>query len=331
MMESKTWMRVIGVLLGIYLLVAVGVGWYWSDEPELFSVIDATKEISDKLQRPVATGSTTTATIMTIMDRLLHKRGGFISNDIAPPGIWLDNIPTWEHGALEQVRDLVRAMRDNIARSQSQSVEDYDLAIAVSRFYISETSWALPSAESEYRSGNVRLKRYLQRLSDPNVPDAQFYARADNLALWLETVETRLGSLSQRLSASVGQRRINTDLAGDADARQSSVGSDEVEVKTPISELDDVFYEARGSSWALLHIMKAVEVDFRDVLIKKNALVSVRQIIRELESTQEPVYSPIILNGSGFGFVANHSLVMASYISRANAAIINLRELLSRG
>jgi len=331
MMESKTWMRVLGGLLGIYLLAALGVGWYWSDEPPLFSVIDATKAISDKAQRQVVTGSTTTATIITVVDRLLNKRGGFITNDIFPPGIWLDDTPSWEHGALEQVRDLVRSMRDNIARSQSQSVEDYDLAAAVSRFYISENSWALPSAESQYRSGNVRLRRYLQRLSDPNVPDAQFYARADNLALWLETVETRLGSLSQRLSASVGQHRINTDLAGDADARQSSAGSDEIEVKTPLLELDNVFYEARGSSWALLHFMKAMEVDFRDVLIKKNALISLRQIIRELEATQEPVYSPIILNGSEFGFVANHSLVMASYISRANAAIINLRELLSRG
>jgi hypothetical protein len=39
----------------------------------------------------------------------------------------------------------------------------------------------------------------------------------------------------------------------------------------------------------------------------------------------------MILNGEGFGFVANHSLVMASYISRANAAVIELRMLLERG
>ena len=38
-----------------------------------------------------------------------------------------------------------------------------------------------------------------------------------------------------------------------------------------------------------------------------------------------------ILNGTGFGYVANHSLVMASYISRANAAVIDLRNLLSQG
>ena len=38
----------------------------------------------------------------------------------------------------------------------------------------------------------------------------------------------------------------------------------------------------------------------------------------------------MILNGSGFGVIANHSLVMANYISRANAAIIDLRRLLEQ-
>ena len=37
------------------------------------------------------------------------------------------------------------------------------------------------------------------------------------------------------------------------------------------------------------------------------------------------------LNGSDFGMLANHSLVMASYISRANAAVIDLRNLLEQG
>ena len=36
----------------------------------------------------------------------------------------------------------------------------------------------------------------------------------------------------------------------------------------------------------------------------------------------------MVLNGSPFGFFANHSLVMANYVSRANAALIDLRELL---
>ena len=135
----------------------------------------------------------------------------------------------------------------------------------------------------------------------------------------------------QRLSASVGQRRINTDLSGAAGAKQSTSAPIELEVKTPWFEIDDIFYEARGTAWALLHFLKAVEVDFADVLARKNALTSVRQIVRELEMTQQPIRSPMIVNGDGFGLLANHSLVMASYISRANAAIIDLRELLSKG
>ena len=69
----------------------------------------------------------------------------------------------------------------------------------------------------------------------------------------------------------------------------------------------------------------------RQVLKDKNAEVSLTQIIRELEGTQETVWSPMILNGTGFGMLANHSLVMASFISRANAAIVDLRDLLSQG
>ncbi len=39
----------------------------------------------------------------------------------------------------------------------------------------------------------------------------------------------------------------------------------------------------------------------------------------------------MVLNGSGYGILANHSLVMANHISRANAAVIDLRQLLSQG
>jgi hypothetical protein len=102
-------------------------------------------------------------------------------------------------------------------------------------------------------------------------------------------------------------------------------------VKTPWLHIDDVFYEARGTSWALIEFLRAIQVDFAGVLAKKNAAVSLRQVIRELEGTQATVWSPMILNGTGFGFVANHSLVMASYISRASTAISDLRRLLEQG
>jgi len=316
--------------LPIVLLMLL-VGWYWSAEPDAFDVAEAAIEHAPATESRLTTGSYSTSVMIALMETLLNKRGGYLSNDIMPPSIWLDNIPNWEFGVLVQVRDASRAMRSDLSRSQSQSTEDEDLIIAEPKFHFDNESWFLPATENVYQEGIDALYRYLARLQNPGNPDAQFYARADNLQEWLGQVEKRLGSLSQRLSASVGQVRLNTDLAGDAEAQQSTQTSSQVEVKTPWTEIDDVFYEARGAAWALTHLLKAVEIDFESVLQKKNALISLRQIIRELEATQEAVWSPVILNGSGFGLFANHSLVMASYISRANAAVIDLRSLLSQG
>jgi hypothetical protein len=240
-------------------------------------------------------------------------------------------MPSWEYGVLVQTRDLSRALRKDFARSQSQSTEDADLARAEPRFNFDNKSWALPSSESEYAEGIKSLDRYLARLSAEQ-PNAQFYARADSLNNWLGDVSTRLGSLSQRLSASVGRVKLNTNIkTASALAPGEAPQVDEEVQETPWLQIDNVFYEARGQAWALSHILRAIEVDFADVLAKKNATVSVRQIIRELEATQEALWSPMVLNGSGFGVLANHSLVMANYISRANAAIIDLRQLLAQG
>lgn len=318
-------------LVLVYFVITLILGVIWSFEPPSFDVVEQARTETSLKEPDEVTGVVLTSSLVKVVDTLLEKRGGYLSNDITPPGVWLDNIPNWEYGVVIQVRDLTKAMREAFSRSQSQSTEDTSLAVAESRFNFDHKSWLLPSSEGEYREGIEHLRDYLERLSDEDQVNAQFYARADNLRYWLSTVETRLGSLSQRLSASVGQKRLNIDLAGEADAKQSTDAPAELKIKTPWMEIDDVFYEARGSAWALIHFLKAVEVDFEDVLQKKNAQVSVQQIIRELEATQETLYSPLILNGSGFGMLANHSLVMASYISRANAAIIDLRELLSQG
>jgi hypothetical protein len=325
------WLTWVAIGLVIYLLLALLIGIYWSMAPDTFDVNEQAAQYAAEDGGTVVTGSVTTAAMMGAMDTLLDKPGGFLSNDRFPPGIWLDNMPAWEYGVLIQVRDLSRALREVHSRSQSQSTEDVDLAKAEPRFNFGANNWILPASESEYRKGLLSARSYFRRLSDDNQADAQFYARADNLSYWLATVETRLGSLSQRLSASVGQRRLNTDLAGDGNATQATDAPTEMLVQTPWTEIDDVFFAARGSAWALVHFLKAAEVDFADVLDDKNARVSLQQIIRELEGSLGPIWSPVILNGSGFGVFANHSLVMASYISRANAAIIDLRELLAKG
>ncbi|WP_100638086.1 DUF2333 family protein [Marinobacter salexigens] len=323
--------KFVALVLLVYLLVTVVLGIYWSSEPETFSVREHTRAVANEMQREPVTGFATTVTMIRIAETLLNKPGGYLSNDIFPPGIWLDNQPSWEFGVLVQLRDLSRAMRKDISRSQSQSAEDPDLIIAEPQFHFDSGSWAIPSTEAEYRRGIAALKRYLDRLSSPEQSNAQFFARADNLGNWLADLETRLGSLSRTLGESVGKASVSDAVANvdsDNPLIEETGGSD---IKTPWTKIDDVFYEARGSSWALLHIFRAIEVDFRKVLQDKNAISSVKQVIIELEGAQGEMWSPVILNGSGFGVLANHSLTMAAYLSRANAAISDMRDLLSRG
>jgi len=323
--------RALGTLIGLYLLVTIALGWYWSQEPDLFPVQQNAQAAAERNGQQMVVGYTTVETLKTVVATLLDKPGGYISNDRFPPGLWMDNMPSWEYGVLVQVRDLSRALRKDFARSQSQSAEDADLAKAEPRFNFDNKSWILPSSESEYQEGINSLNRYQKRLASPDQQGALFYTRADNLNNWLGDVATRLGSLSQRLSASVGRVKLNTTLKTESVVPGQVPQLDEEVVETPWLQIDNVFYEARGQAWALSHLLRAIEVDFADVLAKKNATVSVRQIIRELEASQEPLWSAMVLNGSGFGMWANHSLVMANYISRANAAVIDLRQLLSQG
>ena len=317
--------------LVVFLILQVVLAMYFDQEPEFFDVKLNAENRAAKHGHEDVTGFVTAATFMEVVDVLLDKPGGYMSNDVLPPFVLMDNMSNWEFGVLVQVRDLARVMRNDISRSQSQSSEDPDLAEADPKFHYDNGSWVLPRTESEYRDGQEYFHKYLTNLADTTDPEAQFYARTDNLVTWLNLVEKRLGALSQKLSASVGQDRVNTDTGGDEVATTSTFKPSELRVQTPWMEIDDNFYEARGATWALIHFMKAMERDFKPVLEKKNALVSMRQIVRELEAAQDTIWTPIILNGSGFGFFANHSLVMASYISRANAGVIDLRQLLEDG
>lgn len=328
--RASPWIKIGLAALAAYLLLTLGLGIYWSQTPDLFDVESRVETLVTERGGERVKGAVMTATLVEVSRTLLDKPGGYLSNDVTPPGLWLDNMPAWEYGVIIQVRDASKAMREVFSRSQSQSREDEDLAMAESRFNFNNDSWIMPATESQYREGVRYTRRYLDRLTGIADEGAEFYTRSDNLRDWLEWVETRLGNLSQHLSASVGQRRLNTDLPVRI-GEPVDQDSGEVQVKTPWTQLDDVYYEARGSVWALIHLLKAAEIEFADVLDDKNARASLGQIIRELEATQRPLMSPMVLNGSGFGLLANHSLVAASYIARANAALIDLRQLLDRG
>ncbi len=327
--KSKGILWAFGSFLGVVLLILIILGEWWGSEPDLFNVQEeAVKrmEVTHTDQMPI--GYVYTNTLAHIAEVLMYKPGGYISNDVAPPGVLLDNIQNWEHGALIMLRDGTTALRNHFARDQSQSAEDKDLAKAEPYFYYERNSWALPSTESEYQKGIDALHAYMSRLQDPEAKKpAQFYSRADNLWQYIEIVIKRLGGLSTRLSASTDQ------FAGAAHgAPTDPINLNKPTIgQTPWLEIDDVFYEARGAAWALLHILKAVKHDFADILLDKRAMNTVDIMIHNMENALTPILSPVVLNGDGFGLFANYSLSMANYVARANAAALDLRDIMNRG
>ena len=335
--KSKGILWFFGALAGIIILVLIILGAWWGTEPDSFNVKDeAVKRMEATHTDSLPIGFVYTNTLAHMAEVLMDKPGGYISNDVAPPGLFLDNIRSWEYGALVMLRDGTTALRNHFARDQSQSIEDKDLAMAEPYFYYEPNSWALPSSESEYDKGIRYLHIYMQRLQKPTSTQrrAQFYSRSDNLWTYLEVIIKRLGGLSTRLTASTDKFAGAAGILYDPSGQKAPQFTEEKTIgvgKTPWLLVDDIFYEARGASWALLHILKAIKVDFEDIILDKRAMNTLDNMIHALENALTPILSPMILSGDGFGLFANYSLSMANYIARANASALDLRDLMNKG
>src|SRR6056300_3483 len=163
--DRSSWGWKKSAALGVLLLFLgrLALGSWWSFEPDLADVYQQLDEQNDEYQG--VAGASTTLALRLAMQTVLQKPGGLLSNDLMPPGRWVDNLPNWEYGVIVQSRDLAKAMREGFSRAQAQSREDPTLAIVEPRFNFDHRSWILPSSEGEYREGLDELQDYLDRLS----------------------------------------------------------------------------------------------------------------------------------------------------------------------
>ncbi|WP_148253797.1 DUF2333 family protein [Aidingimonas lacisalsi] len=304
-------------LLVLYLLVTLALGIWWSREPPAFEVdrvvdIQRGDAAADTAAADEQAGAVTTATLMTLVDTLLDKPGGYLRNDFMPPGLWLDNQPNWEYGVLRQVRDMSSSL-STLAAGSPGVVEE-----ATERFQANSRDWLYPSTERRLQQGTDLLGEYLMALGSGDA--AGFRHDGEAVSAWLDRVEERLASLTTRLSASVGESGVIHGL---------DVDNEEMSSQTPWYKVDDYFYEARGSAWALMHLLRAMEQDQAELFEQAGVDELTAGLMTELERTQRRLWSPVVLNGSGFGIFANHSLMMANHTQRARELIAELSQRLA--
>ncbi len=65
----------IGSSIVAIFIILIFLGWYWSQEPDSFDVVEIAQQLAPKTSDKLAIGSVTTATSIHLMETMLDKSG----------------------------------------------------------------------------------------------------------------------------------------------------------------------------------------------------------------------------------------------------------------
>lgn len=336
----KPWIRIpLQVGTGLLILYSA-LGIYWNRLPETFkvesmaanmAVTSGHREEGEPLPRGYRFVSTL---IHLIEERLLGKPGGLMSNDWNPVSRTTDNMRNWERGFIVQMRVMVQALRFDLSRSGPQAADHVELQNADPLINFKSTSFMLPASEKQYRDAVDELKGFLQNLSESESEADYFAARQDQMINYLSRQTVMLGDYTAKLQRNIGVPTFDT---GVLTSEKDVVEGDPPRQRSKVQELnnfwtrDDAFYEVRGGVYVLYHCMLALRKDMENLLNTREAMGVMNRIVNELESANKTMRSPVVLNGYEFGFLQNHSLVLASHVAKAHLAVQELQQQLRGG
>jgi hypothetical protein len=251
----------------------------------------------------------------------MHKN--WLPNDLFWPTVLLDNMPNFQIGELEVVRYNTRVLRDNLSRMRTTDKLDPAAEKAFTSLSNDPYKWWFPSAESKWKEANRGLETFYENLL---AGKSYFYPRADNLVELLQQYASLMGGANTRLINA--PHDIDSSLAVEEQAKDSSEGPKMIDINIPWSRIDDNFYYAQGIAYALYESFKAIRIDFLDVLIDKNSLKLVDKI---LETLKRCYFEPLIVfNGDPGSIFANHSLNLSGVFNDArqkiNSLIVSLKQ-----
>ena len=230
------------------------------------------------------------ALIVPLSYELKERWWGWRPNDIINV---TDNVNNFQVGVLEITRRTTVILTDRISRTSSTDALDRHLENAMNAFMISADRYWFPSAESKYKEGLNELSAYAENLKKGQ---SNFFTRTDNLIPLLRSFEDLLGSCDENL------------------VKTHEVDGSEVSHFMA----DNYFFYAKGVASALHTILRAVLVDYKEVLESRRAADDMHRAIESLHHTMQidPIY---ITNADLSGILANHRANIAATISHAKS------------
>jgi hypothetical protein len=336
---QKKWVRMIRRLGMGLLIIGTAISIYWNLIPGTFDVEEAARYRAERYEhrepdQPLPRGYRTTSVMIHLADQLFTKQGGYMSNDWNPMSKIPDNMRSWEYGYVTQLRIMVQGLRYELSRSGPNSQEHESLRLAESKFNFTHDSLLLPSSESQYQEGIRLLETYLNNLNSASSEAKYFAARQDMVIRWLERQKVMLGNYTAQLQRNVGPSTFDVGvLTQDVSTMTPflDAAKEDSDAVHGFFERDDIFYQVRGGAYVMYHVMLAMRTDCEELFNSAKAMGIVNRVLNELENANNPMRSPMVLNGKEFGFVQNHSMVMAAHLAKAHLAIQELQLQISGG
>ncbi|MEX2606446.1 MAG: DUF2333 family protein [Kiritimatiellia bacterium] len=321
------------------LIIGTAISVYWNRIPRTFDVEEAARARTAlyehrKPDQILPRGYRTTSVIIHLADQLFTKPGGYLSNDWNPMSKIPDNMRNWEYGYVTQLRIMVQGLRYELSRSGPNSQEHESLRLAESKFNFTHDSLVLPSTESQYQEGIRLLESYLNDLNSASSEAKYFAARQDMVIRWLERQKVMLGNYTAQLQRNVGPATFDVGvLTQDVSTMTPflDAAKEDPDEVHGFFERDDIFYQVRGGAYVMYHVMLAMRTDCEELFNSSKAMGIVNRVLNELENANNPMRSPMVLNGREFGFVQNHSMVMAAHLAKAHLAVQELQLQISGG
>jgi hypothetical protein len=281
------------LLVGLLVVYYLG-GMLWLHE------IDDDPEFALKSSVPEGS-SRAVAVAADLIDREINTHRWVANDPFFMPGSLLDNMPEYQQGIVTAISRFSLELADQIARTRGSSQVDPDLdrAAGLLRYpgtiwiFDFRTSWApTASSEQQYRQAVAALRSYNERLGQGQ---AVFETRADNLLGTLDRIAADIGSSSAALDQQLRAAGLWPDFAA-----------------------DNLFYVTKGRLYAYYLLMRALQVDFANVIRERQLGSAWTQTV---ESFREAVnLQPwVVVNG------APDSQVMPSHLASQGFFLLRAR------